>query len=96
MMHCWRARWTDLLPLDDPAELKADLIDGVLGAGSSFDDTHGILVAGREKDIEFSRAAFKAQLVAVAVLRERLDATDLGANGRDRVSALLSRLSGPG
>lgn len=103
-----RSLEADLLPLDDPDEEKADLIDGVLGAGSMFDDTHGIhadgvsvdslvapdgwrnrlveicnpntngvrglclephdlviskLAAGREKDIEFCRAAAKAGLV---------------------------------
>ena len=36
----------DLLPLDDPTEEKADLIDGVLGSGSMFDDTHGIHADG--------------------------------------------------
>jgi hypothetical protein len=37
-----RSMEADLLPLRDPDEAKADLIDGVLGAGSLFDDTHGI------------------------------------------------------
>ena len=37
-----RSMEADLLPFDDPDEAKADLIDGVLGAGSLFDETHGI------------------------------------------------------
>jgi len=37
-----RSMEADLLPIDDPDESKADLIDGVLGAGSMFDDTHGV------------------------------------------------------
>ncbi len=36
----------DLLPLDDPDSEKADLIDGALGAGSMFDETHGIHADG--------------------------------------------------
>lgn len=41
-----RSMEADLLPVDDPLEEKADLIDGVLGAGSMFDDTHGIHADG--------------------------------------------------
>lgn len=41
-----RSMEADLLPLDDPTEEKADLIDGVLGSGSMFDDTHGIHADG--------------------------------------------------
>lgn len=41
-----RSMEADLLPLDDPLEEKADLIDGVLGAGSMFDDTHGVHADG--------------------------------------------------
>ena len=41
-----RSLEADLLPLDDPLEEKADLIDGVLGAGSMFDDTHGVHADG--------------------------------------------------
>ena len=37
-----RSLEADLLPLNDPDEAKADLIDGVLGAGSLFDKTHGV------------------------------------------------------
>jgi len=41
-----RSMEADLLPLDDPTEEKADIIDGVLGAGSMFDDAHGIHADG--------------------------------------------------
>lgn len=41
-----RSMEADLLPVDDPEEKKADEIDGVLGAGSMFDDTHGIHADG--------------------------------------------------
>lgn len=37
-----RSMEAGLLPFNDPDETKADLIDGVLGAGSLFDETHGI------------------------------------------------------
>ncbi|MGQ0805279.1 MAG: DUF6036 family nucleotidyltransferase [Actinomycetota bacterium] len=36
----------DILPLDDPDETKADLIDGLLGEASSFQETHGIYAQG--------------------------------------------------
>lgn len=41
-----RSMEADLLPADDPDEAKADLIDGLLGAGSMFDDTHGVHADG--------------------------------------------------
>lgn len=41
-----RSMEADLLPIDDADEAKADLIDGVLGAGSRFDGTHGIHADG--------------------------------------------------
>jgi hypothetical protein len=36
----------DILPLDDPDERKADLIDGLLGEASQFQETHGIYAQG--------------------------------------------------
>jgi hypothetical protein len=36
----------DILPLDDPDETKADLIDGLLGEASMFQETHGIYAQG--------------------------------------------------
>ena len=36
----------DILPIDDRDETKADLIDGVLGEASMFQETHGIYAQG--------------------------------------------------
>jgi hypothetical protein len=36
----------DILPFDDPDEAKADLIDGLLGEASMFQETHGICAQG--------------------------------------------------
>ena len=36
----------DILPIDDPDETKADLIDGLLGEASTFQETHGIYAQG--------------------------------------------------
>jgi hypothetical protein len=36
----------DILPFDDPDERKADLIDGLLGEASQFQNTHGIYAQG--------------------------------------------------
>lgn len=36
----------DILPVDDPDETKADLIDGTIGEFSPFHDTHGIYGQG--------------------------------------------------
>jgi hypothetical protein len=36
----------DILPIDDPDEAKADLIDGLLGEASMFQQTHGIYAQG--------------------------------------------------
>jgi len=36
----------DILPFDDPDEAKADLIDGLLGEASMFQETHGIYAQG--------------------------------------------------
>lgn len=41
-----RSLEADMLPADDPDEAKADLIDGVLGNGSMFEETHGIHADG--------------------------------------------------
>jgi hypothetical protein len=133
-----RSMEADLLPLDDPDEAKADLIDGVLGAGSMFDDTHGVhadgvsaatavlpagwhdrlieitnvntggvrglclephdlliskLAAGRTKDLEFCEAAVHTGLVGIAMLRERLAATELHDSQRERMLHQLIRWS---
>lgn len=36
----------DILPIDDADETKADLIDGLLGEASAFQETHGIYAQG--------------------------------------------------
>ena len=36
----------DILPIDDPDETKADLIDGLIGEASMFQETHGIYAQG--------------------------------------------------
>ena len=36
----------DLLPMSDPDQSKADEIDGVLGEGSLFHETHGFYAQG--------------------------------------------------
>lgn len=50
------------------------------------------LVAGREKDMVFARAAVRHGLVYVAVLRSRLADTDMEPRLRDAVSARISRI----
>src|SRR5689334_23972622 len=41
-----RSMEADILPIDDPDETKADLIDGLLGEASMFQETHGIYAQG--------------------------------------------------
>lgn len=41
-----RSLEADILPLDDPEETKADLIDGTIGEGSMFHQTFGIYAQG--------------------------------------------------
>jgi hypothetical protein len=36
----------DVLPIDDPAETKADAVDGAIGEGSMFHESHGFYVQG--------------------------------------------------
>ena len=36
----------DVLPVDDPDETKADTVDGAVGEGSMFHETHGFYVQG--------------------------------------------------
>jgi len=131
-----RSMEADLLPLDDPNEDKADLIDGVLGSGSMFDDTHGIhadgvslatpvlpegwrerlveisnantngirglclesndlivskLAAGRPKDFEFCKAAFRAGLVDPRVVAERIRGTQMSAVAQEQLLSWVRR-----
>jgi hypothetical protein len=60
-----RSMEADLLPLDDPDETKADLIDGVLGAGSMFDDTHGIHADGVSAATAVLPAGWQDRLIEV-------------------------------
>lgn len=63
-----RSMEADLLPLDDPDEAKADLIDGVLGAGSMFDDTHGIHADGVSKTTPVLPSGWRDRLVVISNL----------------------------
>jgi hypothetical protein len=49
------------------------------------------LVAGREKDLEFARAAARHGLATEALLRERLAETDMDERLRHAVSARINR-----
>ncbi len=51
------------------------------------------LVAGRDKDLRFAEAAARHGLVAPAVLRDRLDATDTEPSLRSRVVGWLGTLA---
>lgn len=129
-----RSMEADLLPLDDAHGDKADLIDGVLGAGSSFDELHGYhgdgvsehtpvlpegwrdrliehvndntngvrglcleandlvvskLAAGREKDLEFCRAALRERLAEHDTVVARLGLTETDPDRRDAVTSML-------
>jgi hypothetical protein len=129
-----RSMEADLLPLDDSDGDKADLIDGVLGAGSSFDELHGYhgdgvsehtavlpggwrdrliehvndntngvrglcleandlvvskLAAGREKDLEFCRAALRQGLADYDTVGERLGLTEIDTERRDALESTL-------
>ena len=61
-----RSMEADLLPLDDPTEEKADLIDGVLGSGSVFDDTHGIHADGVSMATPVLPNGWRDRLVAIS------------------------------
>lgn len=61
-----RSMEADLLPLDDPLVEKADLIDGVLGAGSMFDDTHGIHADGVSIATPVLPAGWRERLVEIS------------------------------
>lgn len=60
-----RSMEADLLPADDPDEAKADLIDGLLGAGSMFDDTHGVHADGVSATTAVLPAGWRDRLVEV-------------------------------
>lgn len=129
-----RSMEAGLLPLDDSEGDKADLIDGVLGAGSSFDELHGYhgdgvsehtavlpegwrdrliehmkdntngvrglcleandlvvskLAAGREKDLEFCRAALRQGLADHDTVVARLGLIEIDVERRGVLESML-------
>jgi hypothetical protein len=55
----------DILPIDDPDETKADLIDGLLGEASAFQETHGIYAQGVGQRTARLPAGWQDRLVAL-------------------------------
>jgi hypothetical protein len=55
----------DILPIDDPDEAKADLIDGLLGEASMFQETHGIYAQGVGQRTARLPAGWRDRLVPV-------------------------------
>jgi hypothetical protein len=55
----------DILPIDDPDETKADLIDGLLGEASLFQETHGIYAQGVGQHTARLPAGWRDRLVAL-------------------------------
>jgi len=53
----------DVLPLDDPDGVKADLIDGVLGEFSQFDATHGIHADGVSENTSVVPSGWRERLI---------------------------------
>jgi hypothetical protein len=53
----------DILPLDDPDGLKADLIDGALGELSLFDSTHGVHADGVSENTSVLPAGWRERLI---------------------------------
>jgi hypothetical protein len=60
-----RSMEADLLPVGDPDESKADLIDAMLGAGSMFDDTYGIHADGVSAATPVLPAGWQDRLIEV-------------------------------
>lgn len=60
-----RSMEADILPLDDPDGTKADLVDGVLGAGSIFDDSFGVHADGVGPETAVLPAGWRDRLVPV-------------------------------
>ncbi len=54
----------DVLPLDDPDGVKADLIDGALGELSPFDSTYGIHADGVSASTSVLPALWRDRLIA--------------------------------
>ena len=60
-----RSMEADLLPTDDADEAKADLIDELLGAGSMFDDTHGVHADGVSSTTAILPAGWQDRVVEI-------------------------------
>jgi hypothetical protein len=127
----------DLYPRDAPE--RSIEVDGAIGDGSMFHDTHGYyahgvgpetaiapsgwterlvplvndntrgvtgwcmephdlvvakLAAGRDRDVEYARAAIHAGIVDADLLRERVTMLDTNDEHRDHVSVLLQLAEG--
>jgi len=64
-----RALWSmeiDVLPLDDPTETKADAVDGAIGEGSVFHETHGFYVQGVGQRTATLPNGWRDRLIAVS------------------------------
>jgi len=64
-----QAMWSmeiDVLPIDDPAETKADAVDGAIGEGSMFHETHGFYVQGVGQRTATLPDRWRERLVAVS------------------------------
>jgi hypothetical protein len=61
-----RSMEADVLPLDDPDGSKADLIDGVLGELSWFDETHGCHGDGVSIDTAVLPEGWESRLIPYA------------------------------
>lgn len=60
-----RSMEADLLPVDDPDDHKADLIDGALGVGSMFDETHGVHADGVSLDTLVAPRGWRDRLIEI-------------------------------
>lgn len=64
-----QAMWSmeiDVLPIDDPTETKADAIDGAIGEGSAFHETHGFYVQGVGQRTATLPHGWEERLIAVS------------------------------
>ncbi len=56
----------DIVPLNDPDERKADLIDGTIGEGSPFHETFHVYAQGVNRDTSRLPHGWKSRLIAWA------------------------------
>lgn len=64
-----QAMWSmevDVLPSDDPDEAKADAVDGAIGEGSMFHETHGFYVQGVGQRTATLPSGWRERLIAVS------------------------------